>query len=117
MQQIDDVQDEIDKLNEPPILMGHSMGGLIAQILGSRGVARALVLLTPASPSGIMTLKPSVIRTFWSAQTKWGFWKKPFRLTFNEVANSILKLLPTQEQKELYDRFVIFANIQIEGAQ
>jgi len=32
---------------EFPILMGHSMGGLLAQILGSRGLAKALVLLTP----------------------------------------------------------------------
>jgi pimeloyl-ACP methyl ester carboxylesterase len=40
-----------------PILMGHSMGGLLAQILGSRGLAKALVLLTPASPRGIVALK------------------------------------------------------------
>jgi len=36
--------------------MGHSMGGLLAQILGARGLAKALVLLTPASPAGIMAL-------------------------------------------------------------
>jgi pimeloyl-ACP methyl ester carboxylesterase len=66
------------------------MGGLLAQILGSRGLVKALVLLAPAPPSGIMILRPSVIKTFWSAQRKWGFWKKPFRLTFNEVTYSIL---------------------------
>ena len=37
--------------------MGHSMGGLLAQILGSRGLARALVLLTTASPAGIVALE------------------------------------------------------------
>lgn len=40
-------------LNTKPIIMGHSMGGLLAQILGARGVASALVLLTPAAPAGI----------------------------------------------------------------
>ena len=35
-----------------PIIMGHSMGGLIAQKLGEEGLARALVLLSPAPPRG-----------------------------------------------------------------
>jgi len=56
--------------------MGHSMGGLLAQILGSRWLAKALVLLTPASPTGIIALKLSVIRSFWSTLMRWGFLEK-----------------------------------------
>lgn len=33
-----------------PVLMGHSMGGLIVQKLAERGVGRGAILLTPASP-------------------------------------------------------------------
>ena len=40
----DDLQQEIEELNQVPIIMGHSMGGLLAQILGSRGLAKVLVL-------------------------------------------------------------------------
>src|SRR5438445_13393362 len=40
--------------SRPPVLMGHSMGGLLAQQLASRIQPFALVLLTPASPAGIM---------------------------------------------------------------
>lgn len=83
----EDLEREINKLSTLPILMGHSMGGLLAQILGSRGLAKALVLLTPASPAGIMALKPSVIRSFWSGLTKYGFWRKPFCQTFGELAD------------------------------
>ena len=36
---------------QPPVLIGHSMGGLIAQKLAERGVGRAAVLITPASPA------------------------------------------------------------------
>ncbi|RYF91753.1 MAG: alpha/beta hydrolase [Caulobacteraceae bacterium] len=36
---------------QPPVLFGHSMGGLIVQKLAERGVGRAAVLLTPASPA------------------------------------------------------------------
>jgi non-heme chloroperoxidase len=102
----EDLEEEIQKLGVKPILMGHSMGGLLAQILGSRGLAKALVLLTPASPAGIMALTPSVIRSFWSPLTKWGFWKKPMQQTFEAAAYSILNLLPPEEQKETYGKFV-----------
>ena len=102
----EDLEREIRKLQGVPIVMGHSMGGLIAQILGSRGLARALVLLTPASPSGIIALRPSVIRCFWSGLTKWGFWRKPMRLTFDEAVYGVLQLLPSREQKELFHRFI-----------
>ncbi|MGO9566600.1 MAG: alpha/beta hydrolase [Desulfomonilaceae bacterium] len=57
-----DLEQEIQQLGVKPIILGHSMGGLLAQILGGRGLAKALVLLTPASPAGILALKPSVIK-------------------------------------------------------
>lgn len=101
-----DLEEEIQQLGVKPIVMGHSMGGLLTQILGSRGLAKALVLLTPAAPSGIISLKPSVIKGFWSALTKWGFWRKPMRQTFEEAVYSILHLVPYEEQREIYSRFV-----------
>jgi pimeloyl-ACP methyl ester carboxylesterase len=103
---VEDLEKEIHQLDALPILMGHSMGGLLAQMLGSRGLAKALVLLTPASPRGINALTPSVIRSFWSGLTKWGFWRKPLRQTFNEAIYSMLQLLPVEEQKKIFDRFV-----------
>lgn len=103
---VEDLEKEIHNLGEIPILMGHSMGGLLAQILGSRGLANALVLLTPASPHGIIALKPSVIRSFWSGLTKWSFWRRPFRQTFNEAVYSMMHLLTVEEQKEAFSKFV-----------
>lgn len=97
---------EIRSLDAKPILLGHSMGGLLAQILGARGLARALVLLAPASPAGILALTPSVMRSFWSVQTKWGFWRRPMRQTFGEAVYAMLHLLPASQQKEAYARFV-----------
>ncbi len=102
----EDLEREIQKLDVPPVIMGHSMGGLLAQILGSRGLARALVLLAPASPSGIMSLTPSVVKSFWSVMTRWGFWRKPMRQTFAEAVYSTMHLIPAGEQKELFDRYV-----------
>jgi pimeloyl-ACP methyl ester carboxylesterase len=101
-----DLEKDILKLKEAPVLMGHSMGGLLAQILAGRGLARALVLLTPASPAGIIALKPSVIRSFWSLLIRWGFWRKPGRQKFEEASYSMLHLLPMEEQKKTFERFV-----------
>lgn len=101
-----DLEREVRSLDAAPIIVGHSMGGLLAQILGSRGLARALVLLTPAPPAGINAIRPSVIRSFWSVQTKPGFWKRPMRQTFNEAVYSMLHLLPSDAQREAYGRLV-----------
>lgn len=103
---VEQLEHEICQLDETPIVMGHSMGALLAQILGARKRAKALVLLTPASPSGIVALRPSVVKSFWSAQTTWGFWKKPFRLKFSEVVYSMLHLMTEKEQWEIYNKLV-----------
>ena len=102
----DALEQEVKGLGAKPILMGHSMGGLLAQMLAARGLAKAAILLSPAPPAGIFVLRPSVIRSFWSVQTKWGFWRKPMRQTFGEAVYSMLHLMPEAERKEAYDSFV-----------
>lgn len=102
----DDLEREIKRLDSLPILMGHSMGGLLAQILGSRGLAQSLILLIPSSPRGVLALRPSVIKSFWSILTKWAFWRNPMRQTFDEAVYSMLHLLPEKEQRETYGHFV-----------
>jgi pimeloyl-ACP methyl ester carboxylesterase len=44
-----------------PTVIGHSMGGLITQVLAAQGLVRAMVLLTPAPPRGITVLSPAVM--------------------------------------------------------
>ena len=101
-----DLEEYIRNLDQKPFLMGHSMGGLIGQILGARGLAKGLVLLTPASPRGINALNYSVIKSFWSVLTRWGFWRKPHRLSLEASVYSMLHLLSTEDQKAVYERFV-----------
>ena len=100
-----DLEKELTDLSEP-ILMGHSMGGLLAQILASRVQAKALVLISPASPAGIVALSPSVIRAFISFFLRWKFWAKPHRQTFDEAAYSVLNLLPIEQQREIHSKYV-----------
>lgn len=101
-----DLEALIRGLDEPPIIVGHSMGGLLAQILGSRGLGRALVLITPASPAGILALRFSVIKSFSEALSRWGFWKKPQRPSFRMAVYGLLHRLPEPQQREIYQKMV-----------
>jgi pimeloyl-ACP methyl ester carboxylesterase len=101
-----DLEELLRGLDETPIIMGHSMGGLLAQMLASRGLADAAVLLAPASPHGILALRPSVISSFWSGLTRWGFWRRPLIQTFDEAVYGMLHLLSREDQQATYDRFV-----------
>ncbi len=40
-------------LAEPPVLLGHSMGGLVAQLAARKCAIRALILLAPSPPWGV----------------------------------------------------------------
>jgi pimeloyl-ACP methyl ester carboxylesterase len=102
----DALEREIAMLDKRPILIGHSMGGLLAQMLAARGRARAAVLLAPASPAGIFALTPSVLRSFLPVMTRWGCWRKPMRQPFATAVYSMLHLLPAAQQRRTYDRFV-----------
>lgn len=102
----DDLEKEIRGLKEKPVIMGHSMGGLLAQMLGARGLAESLVLLTPASPRGILALRPSVIWSYIDVLMRWGFWRRPMRQPFARAVYSMLHLLPPDEQRAAYGRFV-----------
>ncbi len=103
---VDDLEKEIRQLGVKPIILGHSMGGLLAQLLAERDLAKALVLLAPASPAGILALTPTVIKSFWSVMKQWQFWQKPMRLGFDEAVYAMLHLLPPEQQREAYNNFV-----------
>ncbi|MDH5638715.1 MAG: alpha/beta hydrolase [Nitrospinota bacterium] len=102
----DHLEEQIRKLPEPPIIMGHSMGGLLTQILAARGLGKAYVLLTPGFPSGIMGLRWSVIRSMWEVLLLWGFWRKPFRPSFDSMVYSAFQNTPVDEQRRFFDRMV-----------
>jgi pimeloyl-ACP methyl ester carboxylesterase len=97
---------QITALGEPPVVIGHSMGGLLAQMLAARGLARAAVLLAPVAPAGVWAIGPSVVRSFWSILTTWAFWRKPVRQTFAGASFSILHRVTPDERRQVYDRFV-----------
>ncbi len=82
------------------------MGGLLSQILAARGLAHGAVLINPAPPSGINTLTWSTIKAARSIYTKWRFWSKPIRLSFNASVYAAFHFIPENQQKSLYEKCV-----------
>jgi non-heme chloroperoxidase len=57
--------DFVRELPEPPIVIGHSMGGLITQLLLDRGLGGAGVAIQPSRPRGVLRLPLSMLRSVW----------------------------------------------------
>lgn len=91
---------------EKPVLVGHSMGGLLALMLAARGAARAAVLLTPAPPAGVFALRLSNLRAFLRIETRWGWWRKPHRATQAEALWHTFNTTDPAEGAREYQGFV-----------
>jgi pimeloyl-ACP methyl ester carboxylesterase len=52
-------------LDEPPIIMGHSFGGALVQILLSRGLGVAGVAIDSAPVKGVLPLPLSTLKSAW----------------------------------------------------
>lgn len=102
----DDLERVIRSLDEKPVIIGHSMGGLITQILGSRGLGGSLVLLSSAAPAGISAVTPTVLKSISTEAIEWGFWRKPVKSTFESASYSAMHLLSEGERRAAYGRFV-----------
>ena len=64
---VDHYERIIRELDRPPIIVGHSFGGLATQLLLSRGLGAAGVVIGTAPPNGILVLPPSTLRAAWPA--------------------------------------------------
>ena len=101
-----DLDAVIAKLDAPPVLLGHSLGGLLAQMLAAKAKARALVLLAPCAPWGIM---PSTLFEIASAQTillAGNLTNQVLYPDYDVAASHSLDRLPLPERKRVFAGFV-----------
>ena len=92
--------------SQPPVLLGHSMGGLIAQVLAAEIKPAALVLLTPASPWGINALHPKVLPVGLPVFSKPGFWRRPHILSPERSRKYAVNGLHSSQQEKIINNLV-----------
>lgn len=103
----DDLARKIKELPEKPVLVGHSMGGLIAQMLAGRGLARALVLLAPSPPWGVVPSTDfEILSAVGMVATLGVFWNGPIHPVYRVAADHTLNRLPRSERRATFERFV-----------
>jgi non-heme chloroperoxidase len=100
-----DLEDEISGLHAP-VLVGYSMGGLLAQMIAARREVGALVLLAPSAPWGV---PPSTLFEIGAAQAMLlnsGFWNRIIEPNRDAAMISSLGLLPRDERDAVFARLV-----------
>ncbi|MFW5775294.1 MAG: alpha/beta hydrolase [Chitinivibrionales bacterium] len=102
-----DLEEQILQMSRKPVIIGHSMGGRLAQILAQRGLARAAVFIAPAPQRGVFPVSASAMKAFGSAMKVPFFWRKPIRLSYAEASEAVLSRIPKHE-RHYYYRFMTY---------
>ncbi len=100
-----DLEKQIAAMPSPPILIGHSMGGLLAQMLAARREIAAAILLAPTPPWGVPPSTLFEIGTAQSLMLRVGFWTMILEPDFNVVAAHSLDRFPEAQRKSVFDKF------------
>ena len=103
----DDLVAFVDSLDSPPLLIGHSMGALVAQLVAVRTRQAGLVAACPAPAAGIFGITPTGLRAVLPHLLRPRHWTKPWRPpTFEQFRRWIANKQTEDIAREIYDGFV-----------
>jgi non-heme chloroperoxidase len=97
-------------LKKRPAVVGHSFGGLLAQILAGRALSSATVAIDPAPFRGVLPLPLSALKSAWPVLHNPANRKRAIPLTFEQFRFGFANAVSEEEAKELYDTFAVPAS-------
>jgi pimeloyl-ACP methyl ester carboxylesterase len=103
---VDHYERIVRELPEPPILVGHSFGGLFVQMLLDRGLGAAGVAVDPAPPRGVLA-GPTAIRANFGVLRSWRGWSRTLTISYPAFRWAFVHTLPEADAREVYERYVI----------
>jgi len=104
---VDHYEELINALDEEPILIGHSFGGLIVELLLDRGLARAAVAMSPAPPKGILVLPFSTLKVSGTALAHPSRWHGTVPLTLEEFTYGFVNTFSAEDAKAAYEQYYV----------
>jgi pimeloyl-ACP methyl ester carboxylesterase len=105
MQVADHITEIINPLDKKPVVMGHSTGGLLAQMLAGRGLSAATVAIDPGPFRGVLPLPAPALRVAGPFLVNPLTRGRAITLTFEQFKYGWANALDDKEAKELYDTF------------
>src|SRR6266851_8403948 len=97
-------------LARKPAIIGHSFGGLLAQILAGRGLAAVSVAIDPAPFRGVLPLPISALRSASPALSNPANRHRAVPLTYDQFRYAFANAVSEEEAKELYETFAVPAS-------
>lgn len=97
----------IREMPEPPVLIGHSFGGLLVEMLLDRGLGRAGVAMSPAPPKGILVLPFSSLKAAAPALAHPSKWHGVVPLTLEEFTYGFVNTFPPEDAAAAYDKYAV----------
>jgi non-heme chloroperoxidase len=95
----------IDALETKPAVMGHSTGGLVAQMIAGRGLSAATVAIDPGVFRGVLPLPASVLKGVGPLLIDPRTRGRAITLTFDQFKYGWTNALDEEESKRLYDTY------------
>jgi pimeloyl-ACP methyl ester carboxylesterase len=103
----------VNSLPEKPIMIGHSLGGLVVQLLLHRGLGSAGVVMHSFPPPSVCTFKFSFLKAVWEAMAFFTSADRTYLVDFKKWKYAIANGMGYELQKELYYRYAIPESKQI----
>jgi pimeloyl-ACP methyl ester carboxylesterase len=97
----------IGQLGRKPAVIGHSFGGLIAQIVAGRGLAEVTVAIDPAPFRGIPQLPLSALRAGSPVLSNPANRHRAVPLTYEQFRYSFANAVDEDQARRLYDTFAV----------
>jgi non-heme chloroperoxidase len=100
----------IGQLKVKPAVIGHSFGGLLAQMVAGRGLSAATVAIDPAPFRGVLPLPLSALRAASPVLSNPANRHRAVPLTFDQFRYAFANAVDEAEAKELYESFAVPAS-------
>ena len=97
-------------LAKKPAIIGHSFGGLLAQMLAGRGVAAVTVAIDPAPFQGVLPLPISALKSAWPVLGNPANRNRAVPLTYEQFRYAFANAVDEDEAKRLYEEFAVPAS-------
>jgi alpha-beta hydrolase superfamily lysophospholipase len=108
---IAEVVDHYDRiirgLETPPIIMGHSTGGLVTELLLDRGLGAAGVAISPAPVKGVLRLPPALLRTVFPALRNPANRKRTVPMTAKQFHRGFTNTMNDEDAEAAYARYYV----------